>query len=91
MKKSSELGNTRGDSKKRQEQQMLQRHLAREISPFTFADLPLSYSGELFKAKYLLKRVLGAGAFGLVISAIDRTCLGEQAIKVRVLVSVDYI
>jgi len=90
--KGSELVDSKTIPKRSLEQRLkLERRLAKEMSPFTFIDLPLSYSGELFGSKYLFKGILGAGAFGLVISAIDHTYLEVQAIKVNVAIIVDYI
>lgn len=64
----------------------LERRLTKEISPFTFLDLPLSGHSNLFGTKYLFRKIIGTGAFGVVISAIDRELLEDQAIKVTCII-----
>ena len=64
-------------------QQKLEKRLKKELSPFTLVDLPLSEDETiLFTTRYLYRKILGAGSFGVVISVIDKQYLEEYAIKV---------
>ncbi len=62
----------------------LEKRLRSEIAPFNLQDLPLSLNDdeELFAERYLYQKTLGAGSFGVVVAAVDRTHLEQCAIKI---------
>jgi serine/threonine protein kinase len=61
----------------------LTNRLAQELSPFTIEDLPLDYSANTsFSDIYSFQRVLGAGGFGVVVSALECRYDRQWAIKI---------
>jgi len=61
----------------------LKRRLSKEISPFTFEDLPLNFTGDVvFSDLYVFQKVLGAGSFGVVFAAVEKQHLEHCAIKI---------
>jgi len=62
---------------------ILLNHLAHELNPFTIEDLPLDYSANSsFSDIYSFRKILGAGGFGVVISALERKYNRQWAIKI---------
>jgi len=61
----------------------LHKRLSKELAPFTFDDLPLNLSSDLyFSNVYIFQKVIGAGSFGVVVAAIDKSHLERCAIKI---------
>lgn len=61
----------------------LYRRLSKELSPFTFDDLPLDSTGDtVFSDLYMFQRVLGAGSFGVVVAAVEKLHLEQCAVKI---------
>jgi len=61
----------------------LKKRLMSELAPFTLENLPLNLSGDVFfNNLYAFHNVLGAGAYGIVISAIEKKHLEQCAIKI---------
>eukprot|EP01022_Parablepharisma_sp_SALTPOND_P002288 TRINITY_DN1093_c0_g1_i1.p3 TRINITY_DN1093_c0_g1~~TRINITY_DN1093_c0_g1_i1.p3 ORF type:complete len:303 (-),score=27.15 TRINITY_DN1093_c0_g1_i1:2710-3618(-) len=61
----------------------LTKRLNKELAPFTLEDLPLTLSDDtLFSDTYLFQKILGAGTFGVVVAAIEKSHLEQCAIKI---------
>ena len=61
----------------------LSKRLGRELNPYTINDLPLNSSGDLlFPDVYIFQRIIGAGSFGVVVAAVEKSHLEQCAIKI---------